>query len=393
MAALALRRESVGSGARVAAIARRAGTSVTRALALLAAVLAVAATAPGQDRDPALERYADLVGQYAGGDRGACVASLGGWRPRDVEAAIGLLLAWRDGNASGPSGASTAAFADFPLPAAALLHAETAEAALLPATANLHLGLATRLAEALSGSPRHRPFARRLCLALALRAYRESRWVRALDLARKGLRLFPRDAELLLVIASVEESAGYLRLLPPTAQPSQFERGSLTARDLWDRTEEQRHLAEAERALVAAIEADPALFEARLRLGRVLWRRGQADAARTHLEALLRASPPPPLGYLAHLFLGRIHEDEGRWPDASREYRAAVEADAAAPTPRIALAHLRHRALEETGCREALLQAMDPASAGRPDAFREYIWGWSGQADARFEALISEAAR
>ena len=282
--------------------------------ALLVLALVLAAPEGGQDRDPALERYADLVGHYAGGDRGAAVASLGAWRPRDVEAAVDLLLAWRDGRGSGPSGASASTFADFPLPSAALLHAETAHAAPLPAAADLHLALAARLAEALSESPVHRPFARRFCLAMALRAYRETEWALALHLARKGLKLFPRDPELLLAIASVDESAGFLGLLPPASQPSQFERGSLTARDLWDRTDQQRHLVEAEKALGAAIEADPAMLEARLRMGRVLWRRGRPDAARSHLEAVLRASPPPLLGYLAHLFLGSEPEEARRRP-------------------------------------------------------------------------------
>ena len=77
----------------------------------------------------------------------------------------------------------------------------------VPAAADLHLALAARLAEALSESPVHRPFARRFCLALALRAYRETSWALALDLARKGLKLFPRDPELLLAIASVEHAS------------------------------------------------------------------------------------------------------------------------------------------------------------------------------------------
>lgn len=370
----------------------KAGAAVVLAALILGAPPPTR-TARGADRGPELERYVDLVGRYASGDRLAAVAALGSWRDQDVETAIDLLNAWRRNEASGPSGVDSTVFDAFPLASAVLLHAERARAESQPAKEDFHFDLARRLAQLLWEFPRHREFVRRFYLAATLRAYREMQWSATLDLAAKGLKLIPGDPELLLTVASLEEAAGSLALLAGEEQPTQFATGSLTGRDLWERTERERHLAEAEDALARALAADPAFPEAHLRMGRVLWRRGKPEAGRLQLERLLAGSKDGRIRYLAHLFLGRIHEDAGRLDDATREYRAALDVAPLAQTPQVALAHLLQGTGDESGCRAAVLLATQPSRGSEGDDFWEYPWGWSGQADQRFEALVAEAAR
>ena len=77
--------------------------------------------------------------------------------------------------------------------------------------------------------------------------------------------------------------------------------------------------AEAEYRL--AIEGDPRLMEARLRLGRVLFLRNQRKPARQELEAVTKDSTDARLLYLGHLFLGGLDVFENDLPRARREHR------------------------------------------------------------------------
>ena len=63
-----------------------------------------------------------------------------------------------------------------------------------------------------------------------------------------------------------------------------------------------------------AIASDDGLTLARVRLGRVQWRLGEREAGQAALEKAVERSADPQLSYLAHLFLGRVHEDSGRLP-------------------------------------------------------------------------------
>ena len=363
----------------------------TTTSAILAA-LALGSWAPPSagDRGPELERYVDLVEHYAKGDRAGALAALGDWRERDLETATGLVAAWSRGEAEGPSGVDRAVFGAFPLASAILLHAERARNETVQAKVTFHLDLAWGLARLLPDDPRHREFVRRFSVVITLWASQTMRWELALDLAKKVLRLFPGDPELLLAVGRLEEQLGFQGAPRSDPPPPGYE--SLTAVDLWERTGRQRHLAEAEKALAAAVAGDPRLLEARLRLGRVQWRRGAPEAARAQLEAVLAASRDAALVSLAHLFLGRIHEDGRRFPEAAREYEAALAVAPRAQTPRIALAHLRHRQGDEAGCRAIVLQAAEPTGSA-DDFFWSYRWGWPAQAEALFEVLVAEASR
>jgi tetratricopeptide (TPR) repeat protein len=92
-----------------------------------------------------------------------------------------------------------------------------------------------------------------------------------------------------------------------------------------------------------ALEADPDLTEARLRLGRVLFLLDRNDEARGELDRTLvdaRRNDDVASAYLAALFLGNLHEHEGRPTEAADAYRQAISVYSRFPSAPLALARL-----------------------------------------------------
>jgi tetratricopeptide (TPR) repeat protein len=92
-----------------------------------------------------------------------------------------------------------------------------------------------------------------------------------------------------------------------------------------------------------ALDADPDLTEARLRLGRVLYlvsRHGDAlgEFERTLADARTRREVGT--AYLAALFAGQLHEFEGRTIEAAASYRAAIAVCPSCPSAPVALLSL-----------------------------------------------------
>ena len=123
----------------------------------------------------------------------------------------------------------------------------------------------------------------------------------------------------------------------------------------------------AEQLYKRALERNPALVEARIRLGRVLGLRGRHDEAIGHLrqgqsagEALLR--------YYAHLFLGAEYEALGNGSEARRSYEQAAMLAPTAQSPLLGLSRVADRAGDRAAAREAVgrvltLPAGDPEQA------------------------------
>jgi len=146
-------------------------------------------------------------------------------------------------------------------------------------------------------------------------------WSRAyLDEARD---LFPDDPHVLLVSGMDREmlshlSAGYLRV---------FKTNGETVRE--SEINPARELEEAERFLRQAAQRAPGLVEARLRLGRVLYRRGDLSGATRELRAALEQTVHEQvhydqIRYLAWVFLGSIEVERGDLPAARRCYTEAL---------------------------------------------------------------------
>jgi tetratricopeptide (TPR) repeat protein len=113
--------------------------------------------------------------------------------------------------------------------------------------------------------------------------------------------------------------------------------------------------AEYETAAAAA----PDLFEARLRLGRVLWRLGQPEKARGHFEWVIASTAHAGFRYLAHLFLGRVHEDRSRWIEAEQQYRAAIDLQPGSEVAAVALSHVRFLQGDTESAREILAASLE----------------------------------
>lgn len=116
----------------------------------------------------------------------------------------------------------------------------------------------------------------------------------------------------------------------------------------------------AQQYLRQALELDPALDEARVRLARVLQFRGDPAQAARELERVAAGSPSLAWASLAHLFLGDMDERAGREESALANYRAAVEHTPSGQSARVALSH----ALFRTGAAAEARRIMSDALAG-----------------------------
>jgi len=328
------------------------------------------------------------------GDREGAVAEMAAWpegRLRDQIPAFNRL--WQSARACSDCPAASA-WQRIPVRAALMLHSDCAQRVRRDgAPPRLHESAAWSIARVLKDDPAHRVFARRWYEAMAGLAQAENRWGDALDWAERGLRDFPDSAETLLVVGSIEETAAVLTA-PRVSQEALVDPNTRKTRSaLLEAREVRDHLEKAGRALRSAVAADPTLSEARLRQGRVAWRLGEAAEARSTLEELLARNPPANPAFLAHLFLGRVHEDAGRLDDAARSYEAALRLQAQSQSARLALSHVHLRQGDGAAARADTETALRPAGNRRtPDPFWLYPWGPSVGVEERLEALRHEVA-
>lgn len=232
---------------------------------------------------------------------------------------------------------------DRQLAAAALLHLELtwsevqAQGELDGASAQLALG--TRLAGALAHNPAPElsGFSARWYLASGCRQLN----ARLFEAAGRSFERAARgdaSADLALARGSLDELHGCAPDPVCTSRhdcPDGREVGAFIRRD----QERGRQRRDALHFYTRALERQPGLPEARLRLGRTLLAHGRSADAHVHLEAAAQASTDSYTSYLAHLFLGRLHAGEGQLARAVDAYRAATVAFPAGQAARLALAH------------------------------------------------------
>lgn len=172
------------------------------------------------------------------------------------------------------------------------------------------------------------------------------------DQLRHGLRLFPDDARLLF-LAGCEREAFASPLFQAFARSSnsRFLRVPFGS--------EGHELDAAERHYRRVLELDPAYEEARMRLGRVLARRGRHAEAATELQRALDDGLDPTLEYFATLFLGEVREALGELDAAQAAYRRAAELTPDARIPYLQLA----RVARERGDVETVQASLERALA------------------------------
>jgi tetratricopeptide (TPR) repeat protein len=313
--------------------------------------------------------YGEMVRLYATGDSAAALALLGDWtEPRIREHSEGL----RDAVVSirkCPACPTRLAASRFPVRAALLLHADreiedqfsepvseqTSRCGVGPhATIIDHLAAILLLIDPLA-----RDFLEPLYLGIALHAQWSHCLPQSQQWARAGLRLLPRDPALLMALATATESHAFFTLAPaprtldlPPSVARLRDASEANLRSQWDNSR---------RAFEDVLAVSPDHGEARLRLGRVLWRLGRLDAARSSLEAVLSRPADAHLQYLANLFLGRVLEDSRRWPEAEEHYRVAVSMQPLSETAAVALSQIRFLQGDTESARAILREGIEAA--------------------------------
>jgi tetratricopeptide (TPR) repeat protein len=202
-------------------------------------------------------------------------------------------------------------------------------------------------------------------------------WSRAY--IEEALKLFPKDPHVTLARGSDYEMlsdmrAGYLRTIDSE--------GGLRGQS---KVNPGRELEQAVRWFEQAIALEPALVEARLRLGRVLLRRGEYDRAAKELDAARQSAPWKELQYLALVFRGMVEAARGGYEGAESFYADARRMLPRGQTAAIAsaeAAYLRGRVSEAAATIQATL-----LQRGKEDPWWVYISGEYWHFEGRLETL------
>jgi hypothetical protein len=193
-----------------------------------------------------------------------------------------------------------------------------------------------------------------------------------------GLGLLPDDPVLLL-----HEGTLYQMFADGRVQSSVREagRGTMLAVD-----GPARELERAERRLRRALELDPTLVEARIRLAHVLSGRGLHDEAFALVEPALRETLPPFFEYYAATVLGRSAERIGRVEAARAAFQRALGLFPHAQAPRIGLSRLAIMTGRPAEGIDTLLEAAGPLSPIADDPWWMYFTQHEPRAKVRLEA-------
>jgi tetratricopeptide (TPR) repeat protein len=343
------------------------------ALAVLVAALAPAAaaqTAPPDVQDlyarQTLPGYLAIVEHYRTRRTGEAVAAILAWPNAAVDRSVSGLWALRGRVRRCPVRPDEVDAAD--LDAAVLLHTDASAAAYLAAdlpSFHFHLDSARKLVElrhavtVMTGAAnevpnddcRAGPPIDRRDWYLAMATILLGLWElpTADRLAQFGLEAAPGDPEMLLAAGSIRETNAYAaaheELRPPNVRMNvdQFVRANLRQSTI------ERSLGDALALFEKALAARDAPLEARLRLGSVLSALGRTADAYTALRSVVDCSSVTDERYLAHLFLGRLADEEGAVQEAVDQYQQAANVLPHSQAARVALAFALDRAGEPGG--------------------------------------------
>jgi tetratricopeptide (TPR) repeat protein len=314
----------------------------------------------------------------------------------DREAAIQEVTTWSEERLVREIGQATAG--GFPFATAAMLHTDGALRAQSQSDAGgsaRQLETARILVERL---PKDSPFARRWYLATGYHLM--GRLVdpgSARFLLGRGLRRFPRDAQIALALGAVAEMearmtelAGWLPLLDQRTAGARTG-SSARARAEHEIADRRTLLTNAEEEYRRALTADPELVEAHLRRARVLALLGRTTEAQNELEWVVAHAQEGPLLYLAHLFRGRIEQEAGRLEASVASYRLAVAKDPECQTGNLALGQVLDRLGERASAVEVWRKAA--TAHDHDDSWWLYFYGRFHRSEALFDALRQEATR
>ncbi len=342
-------------------------------------------TAPS--RDEAASRYRALVDEHRTTPRAEALDAVTRWSPDELRRTASAV-------AAEPGAPRERRWA------AVLLHTDAAiraDAQGAVDAARVQRALARELVAGGRGGRDDADFERLWFHAMGDLELERARVKEAVELFDALVERYPREAESHLALGRAHELGLYLLSL--IVRQSLAEQPDLTSEGFdmfrYQRsrgggpvaTAEESHRRSALESYRAALRLEPALLEARLRLGRVLWLDGKLDEAVRELKAV--ADGPSADGrQLACLFLSRVEDERGRPEAALAHARAAVEARPQWQSGRLALADLLRRAGEPEQATRTALAALSPEGPASPDGWLRYNLGAHDRA-----ALVLQAMR
>jgi tetratricopeptide (TPR) repeat protein len=182
----------------------------------------------------------------------------------------------------------------------------------------------------------------------------------------RAVQLFPRDPEILFLAACAREMFSGPQIQNVLASTT-------LSRDLFNLIgDEGAELAKAERLFRQSLELDPKQTEARIRLGRVLGRRGRHQDAIVELRRATMETKNRLLQYYGHMFLGAEAAALDLVDESRRAYERAAELYPDAQSPHLAIGALAAR----TGDRVGALSVIQPVLTGDDPLRSDDPW-WS----------------
>ena len=182
----------------------------------------------------------------------------------------------------------------------------------------------------------------------------------------RSLQLFPRDAETLFLAACAREWFS-------GPQPQNTLLSTNLSRDLFSQVgSEEEELRRAERLFRESLEREPRRVETRIRLGRVLGRRGRHQDAIAELRVAIKETQNRLLLYYGNMFHRAEADLLGLGDEARQAYTRAADLYPRAQSPRLALSALA----VSQGDRAGALAAIQPV-LGRDEAQADDDPWWS----------------
>ena len=175
--------------------------------------------------------------------------------------------------------------------------------------------------------------------------------------------------------------------------------GSLARMVPWEdspassRTTSRTYLQRAERRFARALDEDPAMVEARIRLGRVQGELGRHESAVTNLTQALDVTSDPTLCYFTYLFLGRVQETIGDDDAARISFEQAARLFPLAQSPFFSLGRMAETSGDHTaGAMFARVLSLPRDEQDRVDPWWSYHYGSGRNAGALVRLLQARIA-
>lgn len=168
----------------------------------------------------------------------------------------------------------------------------------------------------------------------------------------RALELFPNDPDVLFFVASEHENFAGIRT-------QSVMRSMKGPRDVtFDIQDEGGELRLAEQLYKRALERNPKLIEARIRLGRVLGLRGRHEEAVVQLRQA-QAIDEPILQFYVQLFIGGEFEALGNGVEARQAYERAAALAPTAQSPLLGLSRLAEEAGDRATARGLIARVLE----------------------------------